>query len=712
MRYKSLSLAFASSLLIYSGVNAAGLGKLTVLSSLGQPLRAEIELTSVSREEISSLTPKMANSEAFRQANIELNPNLLPLHFSVENRDSRYVILITSAQSINEPFVEMLIELNSTNGRLTRQYDLLLGAVPLSRVARGVSDAGSTLATTKLNKSESNSVTIQTTKQEGNKSSAYYQVKKGDTLNRIASQLKPSEIPLEQLLVALQRHNQSSFIHGNVNLIRSGSILTIPTISEIKKIDQNEAKRIILAQSADFVAYRNRLANQAEQAVSEKSVEIKKTNNAKITAKVIDTPSQLNESTDKLKLSKLQHSEQSSSKIAEEDGIARKKVLETANDRIKELEQNTAKLQKILELQDQVPSSTQDSVQNSISDQAPDSSSSLPKAEQNTEVAVPFSESTSSALTTNGLTVDTAPDTNISAPSVQHKSEESEVADSSGPDIGRSMFDSTLYYWPYVAVLLTLFGLVSIFIRTRKTKPDHFTGSTISIKSRLQIDPIGLAPVSSSAKGTDEQSVELNPGVSDFNSISTIPLSNAAEPVSEADKSILQAAFSKDVVTDSPQLQFTEEKKDFLAQEVDSDFMPEELIQVETSLRDSSPNTTTVQSPTANSGDSITMSDNRSSFEFDLSKIDLELPDLHQSHQNSSARLSSVEKRYVNLQKSLLEVFPGKELNEELTTKLDLASAYQEIGDKDGARQLLDDVLKVGNQEQTARAKAMLLELG
>src|SRR5471030_595696 len=122
---KTLTGAIASAVLVASA-NAAGLGKLTVLSSLGQPLRAEIELTAVSADEAGALVAKLAPAEAFRAANIDFNPTLLSLHFDVEQRAGRQFIRITSGQPVNEPFVDMLLELNSTGGRLVREYTFLL----------------------------------------------------------------------------------------------------------------------------------------------------------------------------------------------------------------------------------------------------------------------------------------------------------------------------------------------------------------------------------------------------------------------------------------------------------------------------------------------------------------------------------------------------------------------------------------------------------
>src|SRR5437868_4672899 len=104
---KSLTGAVAGAVLFSSAAYAAGLGKLTVLSSLGQPLRAEIELTAVSADEASGLVAKLASPDAFRTANIEFNPTLSSLRFAVEQRNGRQVIKITSTQPVNEPFVDM-----------------------------------------------------------------------------------------------------------------------------------------------------------------------------------------------------------------------------------------------------------------------------------------------------------------------------------------------------------------------------------------------------------------------------------------------------------------------------------------------------------------------------------------------------------------------------------------------------------------------------
>ena len=119
--------AFISLFLVaFSSAYAAGLGKLTVLSSLGQPLRAEIELNSVSKDEAGTIVVKLASYDAYRQANLEFNSVLQSLRFSVEKRGERAFVRVTSSQALNEPFVGMLLELRSSAGNLTREYTFLL----------------------------------------------------------------------------------------------------------------------------------------------------------------------------------------------------------------------------------------------------------------------------------------------------------------------------------------------------------------------------------------------------------------------------------------------------------------------------------------------------------------------------------------------------------------------------------------------------------
>ncbi len=91
-------------------------------------------------------------------------------------------------------------------------------------------------------------------------------------------------------------------------------------------------------------------------------------------------------------------------------------------------------------------------------------------------------------------------------------------------------------------------------------------------------------------------------------------------------------------------------------------------------------------------------------FEFDLAGITLEL---NPGNAPAEAKSALVEEIY-----GVPDTDDGDySSNAEMATKLDLAAAYQEIGDKEGARELLDEVVKGGTSEQAERAKSLLLKL-
>src|SRR5215831_17473271 len=108
-------------------VQAAGLGKLTVNSALGQILNAEIDLVSLQGGEADTISARVASPEAFRDARIEYSPALRLLRFSVEKHPNGQPYLkVTSIGPINEPFIDALIEVTWPAGRLQREYPILL----------------------------------------------------------------------------------------------------------------------------------------------------------------------------------------------------------------------------------------------------------------------------------------------------------------------------------------------------------------------------------------------------------------------------------------------------------------------------------------------------------------------------------------------------------------------------------------------------------
>ena len=364
---KKLTVAVASALVMASSVHAAGLGKLTVLSALGQPLRAEIELTSVSPDEASGLVAKLASPEAFRNANIEFNPALLSLRFNVEQRGGRQFIRVSSSQPLNEPFVDLLLELTWTNGRLVREYTFLLDPAELratqaAQVASNEAPARSRAeqpATAAVpapaatppapRRSSARPQEEAAASQERGGSPAEYRVQRGDTLGRIAAQTKPADVSLDMMLVALYRANPEAFIGNNMNRLKSGRILTVPDADSVRATAPGEARGVVVAHAADFNAYRNKLAGQVGSAEPVKAPPAGQSAAGKITARVEERPTAANEAQDQLRLSKAapEATAAKGATMGAEDRIAKEKELADAQSRVKELERNVGDLEKI-----------------------------------------------------------------------------------------------------------------------------------------------------------------------------------------------------------------------------------------------------------------------------------------------------------------------------------------------------------------------------
>jgi pilus assembly protein FimV len=107
--------------------HGAGLGKLTVISTLGQPFRAEIDLVSVKKDEVGSLTARMASPDAFKQADLPYSAYVSNLKLSIEKRgNGESYVKVSSSLPLNEPFIDFLVELGWSSGRLVRAYTALV----------------------------------------------------------------------------------------------------------------------------------------------------------------------------------------------------------------------------------------------------------------------------------------------------------------------------------------------------------------------------------------------------------------------------------------------------------------------------------------------------------------------------------------------------------------------------------------------------------
>src|SRR5438034_1062308 len=392
-------------------VHAAGLGQLSVISPLGQPLNAEIEIVSLQPGEEEGLVARLASPDAFRAAGIDFNPALATARFAIERRGGRPLLRVRTTQPVNDPFLEILVELQWTTGRLVREYTVLLdppeyrgpqaiAAAPAERATPAAASPEPKLAEApaaqpapeparapapapleakplpsvparaaepapaaeaqvekpaaaeaeKPAAAEAEKPAAEPVGEPAAAEEGKVAVKKGDTLSEIARQNLPRGANLNQMLIAIYRANEDAFIRKNVNLLRAGRILDIPGAEAVSAIDPEEAKRLVQAHMDDFAVYRSRLA------AASTSVEApggRREAEGKIEPKP-EAPAAAPR--DQVRLSKADPSKPAapaSRAAREDDAVARERALKEAQSRVTDLERNVTDLQKLLEMKSQ-----------------------------------------------------------------------------------------------------------------------------------------------------------------------------------------------------------------------------------------------------------------------------------------------------------------------------------------------------------------------
>lgn len=402
LRRISLAVCFA---LMPFAAEAAGLGKLTVISGLGEPLSAEIELLSTSPEELSSLSAAIAPEDAYAVQGIER----LAMHSAIKievakKANGTPILKLSTRQPVNDPFLDMLIQVDWSTGRLLREYTVLLdppgyssqmannnaaigsssaGAASsrMAPIERDASSAGqSTSGVTKKSKrSDARSTgkkaasSAAPAEQNPSPSSASsstsnaeeHTTVRGDTLNAIASDMQVEGVSLEQMLVGLYRANKNAFVGNNMNRLKVGQILRAPSPEDLQSINRKEAAQEIRVQTADWNAYRNKLAGLVAESSAGGESASAQSSGGKITAPAEDKAAPVsNGPRDVVKLSKSDSATNKSGSAdgkamqdklnsLQEEATAREKSVKEANERTALLEKQVADMQKLLAVKNQ-----------------------------------------------------------------------------------------------------------------------------------------------------------------------------------------------------------------------------------------------------------------------------------------------------------------------------------------------------------------------
>ena len=818
-------------------VHATGLGNLTLNSYLGQPFKAEIDIVSVKKEDIPSLSVKLASRETFQQSNVDYAPFLFTFRISIENRaNGQPYVKITSPQRVVEPFLSMLIELNWSSGRLIREYTVLLDppedalepALPAVQVEPVVPSSvkpepvaaeqpdsiiienvvSEEEPTVKEVAPEPEKVPEQVPEPEQKTVSAeqtettYGPVKSGDTLAKIAQKVAHPRVQLNQMLIALHRANPKAFSDNNMNRLKAGPILRIPDASEVATISPDAADKEVKMQTANWEAYRQKLAAEVDSATSSADEESAQTATGKISTMIENLAEAAKKpSEEKLSISKGEGIEGSKSenttsgaqdkiRALEESATAREKTLNEANERVAILEKSVKELQQLLKLKN----AEMAVLQNQAEPITPDATTEtrLPPAiteesSADDEGSAQEDEESSGSVegeVESGTTEAPAAETTkpspkaVPAPPPIKKAPPVVVEDPSMMDSIGPVIDSLMENIEYVGAALLLL-LIGVFAINRKKK--------------AAVNDIDLD------EGEDEipSDTAETPTVTGFGVGKKTKQADEYDPVIEAGQyldhgrdvqaeKILKDALAKD--QSNPRilaklLEVHTQRKDKSAFETTARKLwsvsptgplwekaaklglsidPEnpfyggvastttnidqvkenEEVPDESSVTSSDSVETPVNTPESSepvndepdfginfssseedendSGNVVTMDSPASDDTKDIDDTSMDFPDVSESEEATPAPvLPEADLADINL--NIDDSVPAEPVDtqsveksaqwHEIATKIDLARAYQEMGDNDGAKEILQEVLKDGDTEQQESAKTILESL-
>jgi pilus assembly protein FimV len=417
--WRTTALAVATAVLFgfsASDARALALGRITVQSALGEPLRAEIDIPEIDADEVASLRANVAAPDAFKSAGFDYNPTLTGIRITLEKRaDGRYFLRLVSPRPVNDPFVDLILESSWSSGRVVRDYTMLFDppitrqaqplsaelppSAPAGRAATPAPDTAATPASPGTAAAPASPGTAAATpapastaaatpaspgtadaapaspgtadatpaspgtpdatpatpaavasvpptsspasapRAPGGEGNKQVTVRSGDTAGKIAGANKPANVSLDQMLVAMLRSNPDAFAEGNINRLRSGAVLDMPSAEDAALVPTDEAKQLLVAQSRDFNEFRRRLA---ESVPAKQVTPADRQASGKITAQVEEKRPAAS-APDKLTLSK----GSVQSKSGAEEKIAHDRASQDTATRVAELNKNITDLGKL-----------------------------------------------------------------------------------------------------------------------------------------------------------------------------------------------------------------------------------------------------------------------------------------------------------------------------------------------------------------------------
>jgi pilus assembly protein FimV len=782
IRYKTKLLPLLISALFVSipSVEAAQLGKITVVSKPDQNFAAQILVERVLPGERESLKVALATPEAFAAARLTVDPNLSKLRFSIKDgvAPGTAIIDVSSSAPIPAGFIDALLELSWAGGKVTREYTLSIpirtttpavtpvlpevgqqkpggqATAPSSSapVAPAVSPAAKPAAPPQpaaVPPAAAPAVSAPASASQAAPAAApvaappvkpiqssepkpkvdpviekTLKIKRGNTLSELALDYVGDGVTLNQAMAALFEANPEAFINGSIHLLKPGAELRIPNRSSIRSRSKNEAL-VILAGGDD----RNDFSREAKQlglltVARQDDIPGKQQAAGQIEQGRAKQISPAGEQ-DRLKIAPGVTDGNTKAKLdrAAEELIAKEKSLAEANERIALLERNVSDLQRLLELQNKAGAAAPQASGASPANPADSSAgavSAAPAAPQDGVSDPSVAPSSEPVAETPTEAPSEAP---VTPPTL---AVEKEPADPSQKPEPAESVDSSLMSNPWVlgggvGVSLAFLGGLILLLKKRKKsvepqEDDSEEQNAESFNEALAwATGTGAKDEATQNKNEADSEVDqpsqsanrIEDEIFDLDEILSESPAPTPAPTPEPDKPRAPETFepAAQVV---PEVASPVVDLDFDASDVNSkadvNSIFEDLDDIQKGAEAAKKEIEALRDSTPVPADASEAVDEPESEEVQANAsptADVKAGDLDDIFDQAAAGLD-------------LDL-PGAELDaatrQEVDTKLDLAGAYVEIGDSEGASELLKEIIDKGDSAQVKKAKELLASL-
>ena len=749
-RTHKLSLAIALAL-TSSPLLAMGLGQIQVHSQLGQPLVAEIPLSVDSPAEAASLQVGMAPAKDFTRAGISLNQMAMPLQFTVTtNARGEHVIRVTTIDPVRAPYLDFLLQVNWSNGRLLREYTVLLDPPNYAPAAPAIAAAPATATRTTAGATTAPAAAAPATPAATALPAAtpriagdtYGPVKGGQTLTQVARAVRPDrKVSMDQVMVALLAANPNAFVHGNINGLKRGAILRIPSTQQISTRSAAAAAAEVRRQIEDWRGAAPRptlLAGAGETGASRSAATAATTAGGRLqlvppasagqsaapragvaggtgSAAIAGLKADLARAQESL-ASQRQHSDDLKARLQAVEGINSKnqQLLALKNDEIAELQRKLAQVAKAGPATVAVATAPVKPVPGAKSNPAPAASVGKPAAAAS--VAAPASSvAAASSVPAVAASARPAAAARASKP-VAVKPKPAAAVVPPAAEVARPWY---LQVWALVAAGVVVLLLLVLALRGRRSAPTPASG-TGSIADQFGDDPFHGGD--DSAHEGDAEVRSLRAQMAEYPGDAGLHLELVSLYYARNDVAGFEAAaeaMHAEVDPASTEWQAVEAMGEEL-----SPHHP--LFERDSSATDPAPDQYAEPAVADPAGDPVPAAASGYSFDFDLSPVhaDIAVPGMHAPQPPLAGHdlPDGPDLPFLNfddeeaLRRAAEDQPPATPMastfsEDPADTKLDLARAYLDMGDRDGARAMLEEVLAEGSATQKDEAHRLLGEM-